>query len=92
MEFKNAGWNFITLDESSKKDVGGLKIGANAHVSKNKISHDPNKANKWTIYRNPPNTDKIRGNFGAKKNPNGSFEVLGRFDNSDIRGCNLMVI
>jgi hypothetical protein len=22
---------------------------------------------------------------------NGSFEVLGRFDNSDIRGCNLMV-
>ena len=22
----------------------------------------------------------------------GSFEVLGRFDNSDIRGCNLMVI
>ena len=28
----------------------------------------------------------------GKKNPNGSFEVLGRFDNSDIRGCNLMVI
>ena len=24
--------------------------------------------------------------------PAGSFEVLGRFDNSDIRGCNLMVI
>ncbi|HEX8269970.1 MAG TPA: acyl transferase [Flavobacterium sp.] len=24
--------------------------------------------------------------------PNGSFEVLGRFDNSDIRGCNLMVL
>ena len=23
---------------------------------------------------------------------NGSFEILGRFDNSDIRGCNLMVI
>jgi len=23
--------------------------------------------------------------------PNGQFEVLGRFDNSDIRGCNLMV-
>ena len=22
----------------------------------------------------------------------GSFEVLGRFDNSDIRGCNLMVV
>jgi hypothetical protein len=22
---------------------------------------------------------------------NGSFEVLGRFDSSDIRGCNLMV-
>lgn len=22
---------------------------------------------------------------------NGSFEVLGRLDNSDIRGCNLMV-
>jgi hypothetical protein len=28
----------------------------------------------------------------GKKNPNKSFEVLGRFDNSDIRGCNLMVI
>lgn len=28
----------------------------------------------------------------GKKNPNGSFEVLGRFDNSDIRGCNLMVL
>src|SRR5690606_35910925 len=23
---------------------------------------------------------------------NGSFEVLGRFDESDIRGCNLMVL
>jgi hypothetical protein len=22
---------------------------------------------------------------------NGSFEVLGRFDNSDIRGCNLLI-
>lgn len=28
----------------------------------------------------------------GKKNPNNSFEILGRFDNSDIRGCNLMVI
>ncbi|WP_430399894.1 acyl transferase [Flavobacterium sp.] len=28
----------------------------------------------------------------GKKNPNHSFEVLGRFDNSDIRGCNLMVL
>jgi len=28
----------------------------------------------------------------GKKNPNGSFEVLGRFDHSDIRGCNLMVV
>jgi phenylacetate-coenzyme A ligase PaaK-like adenylate-forming protein len=35
----------------------------------------------------------------GKKNPKqpagrqaGSFEVLGRFDNSDIRGCNLMVV
>ena len=28
----------------------------------------------------------------GKKNPDNSFEVLGRFDNSDIRGCNLMVI
>lgn len=27
----------------------------------------------------------------GKKNPNNFFEVLGRFDNSDIRGCNLMV-
>lgn len=28
----------------------------------------------------------------GKKYPNNSFEVLGRFDNSDIRGCNLMVL
>lgn len=28
----------------------------------------------------------------GKVNNNGSFEVLGRFDNSDIRGCNLMVL
>jgi hypothetical protein len=28
----------------------------------------------------------------GKKHPNNSFEVLGRFDNSDIRGCNLMVL
>ncbi|MFV8353056.1 acyl transferase [Flavobacterium sp. XS1P32] len=28
----------------------------------------------------------------GKKNPNNSFEVLGRFDNSDVRGCNLMVL
>ena len=28
----------------------------------------------------------------GKVNEKGSFEVLGRFDNSDIRGCNLMVI
>ncbi|MFC6098172.1 acyl transferase [Flavobacterium qiangtangense] len=28
----------------------------------------------------------------GKKKPNSSFEVLGRFDNSDIRGCNLMVL
>ncbi len=27
----------------------------------------------------------------GKKYPNNSFEVLGRFDNSDIRGCNLMM-
>ena len=27
----------------------------------------------------------------GKKFTNGSFEVLGRFDNSDIRGCNLLV-
>ncbi len=27
----------------------------------------------------------------GKLYPDGSFEVLGRFDNSDIRGCNLMV-
>ena len=24
-------------------------------------------------------------------NADGSFEILGRFDNSDIRGCNLMI-
>lgn len=28
----------------------------------------------------------------GKKYADGSFEVLGRFDNSDIRGCNLMVM
>lgn len=28
----------------------------------------------------------------GKVHPNGSFEVLGRFDHSDIRGCNLMVM
>ncbi|WP_333599252.1 LuxE/PaaK family acyltransferase [Flavobacterium sp.] len=28
----------------------------------------------------------------GKKHPNNSFEILGRFDNSDIRGCNLMVL
>ncbi len=28
----------------------------------------------------------------GKMHPNGTFEVLGRFDNSDIRGCNLMVL
>lgn len=28
----------------------------------------------------------------GKKYPNHSFEVLGRFDSSDIRGCNLMVV
>lgn len=28
----------------------------------------------------------------GKKYDNGSFEVLGRFDNSDIRGCNLMIV
>ncbi|WP_395076964.1 acyl transferase [Flavobacterium sp.] len=28
----------------------------------------------------------------GKLNPNKTFEVLGRFDNSDIRGCNLMVL
>lgn len=28
----------------------------------------------------------------GKTDPNGTFEVLGRFDNSDIRGCNLMVM
>lgn len=28
----------------------------------------------------------------GKKHPDGSFEVLGRFDHSDIRGCNLMVV
>ena len=28
----------------------------------------------------------------GKLHRDNSFEVLGRFDNSDIRGCNLMVI
>jgi len=28
----------------------------------------------------------------GRKKPNNSFEVLGRFDHSDIRGCNLLVL
>ena len=28
----------------------------------------------------------------GKTYENGNFEILGRFDNSDIRGCNLMVL
>ncbi|MGA1227524.1 MAG: acyl transferase, partial [Tamlana sp.] len=28
----------------------------------------------------------------GRVNKSGSFEVIGRFDNSDIRGCNLMVL
>jgi len=28
----------------------------------------------------------------GKVHENGSFEIIGRFDNSDIRGCNLMVL
>ena len=28
----------------------------------------------------------------GKLSPTGGFEVLGRFDHSDIRGCNLMVM
>jgi hypothetical protein len=28
----------------------------------------------------------------AKIHPDQSFEILGRFDTSDIRGCNLMVL
>lgn len=28
----------------------------------------------------------------ANSGPDGSFRILGRFDNSDIRGCNLMVL
>lgn len=27
----------------------------------------------------------------GRTNDNGSFEIIGRFDNSDVRGCNLMV-
>jgi hypothetical protein len=27
----------------------------------------------------------------GKKYDDGSFEVLGRFDESDLRGCNLMI-
>ena len=27
----------------------------------------------------------------GKLHPDGSFEILGRFDNTDLRGCNLMV-
>jgi hypothetical protein len=28
----------------------------------------------------------------GKTHQNGTFEIIGRFDNSDIRGCNLMVL
>ncbi len=28
----------------------------------------------------------------GKTHSNNTFEILGRFDNSDIRGCNLMVV
>ncbi len=28
----------------------------------------------------------------GKVQPDGSFEIMGRFDNSDIRGCNLMIV
>ncbi len=28
----------------------------------------------------------------GRQHPDGSFEILGRFDHSDIRGCNLMVV
>ena len=28
----------------------------------------------------------------GSKNNDGTFEIIGRFDNSDIRGCNLMVL
>ena len=27
----------------------------------------------------------------GKVNEDGSFEIMGRFDDSDIRGCNLMI-
>jgi len=27
----------------------------------------------------------------GRRHPDGSFEVLGRFDDSDLRGCNLMI-
>jgi hypothetical protein len=27
----------------------------------------------------------------GKTHPDGTFEVLGRFDHADIRGCNLMI-
>jgi hypothetical protein len=28
----------------------------------------------------------------GKSHDNGTFEILGRFDHSDIRGCNLMAL
>ena len=34
----------------------------------------------------------IATNDLAKVNENGSFEMLGRMDNAEIRGCNLMVL
>ena len=62
--------------------------------------HDP-----LTYYEEPDQTGGINiidlaninscsfistGDLG-KVHPNGGFEVLGRFDNSDIRGCNLLI-
>ena len=34
----------------------------------------------------------IAGEDAVKKDTNGSFEILGRTDNSDLRGCSLMVM
>ncbi|MCL4282375.1 MAG: hypothetical protein KJZ58_08910 [Flavobacteriales bacterium] len=34
---------------------------------------------------------QLRPNAHTKLDRTGSFEVLGRFDHSDLRGCNLLV-
>ena len=40
----------------------------------------------------PSNVQSVNAKDLAKQHPDGSFEVLGRMDNSDVRGCNQLVV